>query len=167
MAKKSRLHEFEKNNRVINIQQAQDIRRERLEIARQKKEVTRKRKVKINYMRMALVVLVLVIGVSFVVSAVKIVRLQGEQKEVAARNDELTHKKETLEMEFENVKLPEYIENQARRDLKLVKPQELLFAFNEDSKTDTKEETKNANDTDKNTDNDAKDSKTDGKTNNS
>ena len=81
MAKKSRLHEFEKNNRVINIQQAQDIRRERLEIARQKKEVTRKRKVKINYMRMALFVLVLVIGVSFVVSAVKIVRLQGEQKE--------------------------------------------------------------------------------------
>ena len=70
-------------------------------------------------------------------------------------------------MEFENVKLPEYIENQARRDLKLVKPQELLFAFNEDSKTDTKEETKNANDTDKNTDNDTKDSKTDGKTNNS
>ena len=167
MAKKSRLHEFEKNNRVINIQQAQDIRRERLEIARQKKEVTRKRKVKINYMRMALFVLVLVIGVSFVVSAVKIVRLQGEQKAVAARNDELTHKKETLEMEFENVKLPEYIENQARRDLKLVKPQELLFAFNEDSKTDTKEETKNANDTDKNTDNDTKDSKTDGKTNNS
>ena len=167
MAKKSRLHEFEKNNRVINIQQAQDIRRERLEIARQKKEVTRKRKVKINYMRMALFVLVLVIGVSFVVSAVKIVRLQGEQKEVAARNDELMHKKETLEMEFENVKLPEYIENQARRDLKLVKPQELLFAFNEDSKTDTKEETKNANDTDKNTDNDTKDSKTDGKTNNS
>ena len=167
MAKKSRLHEFEKNNRVINIQQAQDIRRERLEIARQKKEVTRKRKVKINYMRMALFVLVLVIGVSFVVSAVKIVRLQGEQKEVAARNDELTNKKETLEMEFENVKLPEYIENQARRDLKLVKPQELLFAFNEDSKTDTKEETKNANDTDKNTDNDTKDSKTDGKTNNS
>ena len=167
MAKKSRLHEFEKNNRVINIQQAQDIRRERLEIARQKKEVTRKRKVKINYMRMALFVLVLVIGVSFVVSAVKIVRLQGEQKEVAARNDELMHKKETLEMEFENVKLPEYIENQARRDLKLVKPQELLFAFNEDSKTDTKEETKNANDTDKNTDNDTKDSKIDGKTNNS
>ena len=167
MAKKSRLHEFEKNNRVINIQQAQDVRRERLEIARQKKEVTRKRKVKINYMRMALFVLVLVIGVSFVVSAVKIVRLQGEQKAVAARNDELTHKKETLEMEFENVKLPEYIENQARRDLKLVKPQELLFAFNEDSKTDTKEETKNANDTDKNTDNDTKDSKTDGKTNNS
>ena len=163
----SRLHEFEKNNRVINIQQAQDVRRERLEIARQKKEVTRKRKVKINYMRMALFVLVLVIGVSFVVSAVKIVRLQGEQKAVAARNDELTHKKETLEMEFENVKLPEYIENQARRDLKLVKPQELLFAFNEDSKTDTKEETKNANDTDKNTDNDTKDSKTDGKTNNS
>ena len=167
MAKKSRLHEFEKNNRVINIQQAQDIRRERLEIARQKKEVTRKRKVKINYMRMTLFVLVLVIGVSFVVSAVKIVRLQGEQKEVAARNDELMHKKETLEMEFENVKLPEYIENQARRDLKRVKPQELLFAFNEDSKTDTKEETKNANDTDKNTDNDTKDSKTDGKTNNS
>ena len=131
MAKKSRLHEFEKNNRVINIPQAQDARRERLEIARQKKAGTRKKKIRINYMRMALFALVLVIGISFVVSAVKIVQLQGEKKEVAAKNDELTHKKETLEMEYENVKLPEYFENQARRDLKLVKPQELLFAFNE------------------------------------
>ena len=96
MAKKSRLHEFEKNNRVINIPQAQDARRERLEIARQKKAGTRKKKIRINYMRMALFALVLVIGISFVVSAVKIVQLQGEKKEVAAKNDELTHKKKRL-----------------------------------------------------------------------
>ena len=44
MAKKSRLHEFEKNNRVINIPQAQDARRERLEIARQKKREREKRR---------------------------------------------------------------------------------------------------------------------------
>lgn len=47
-------------------------------------------------MRMALFALVLVIGISFVVSAVKIVQLQGEKKEVAAKNDELTHKKKRL-----------------------------------------------------------------------
>lgn len=161
MAKKSRLHEFEKNNRVINIPQAQDARRERLEIARQKKAGTRKKKIRINYMRMALFVLVLVIGISFVVSAVKIVQLQGEKKEVAAKNDELTHKKETLEMEYENVKLPEYIENQARRDLKLVKPQELLFAFNEEKQTG-----KTGNDSGTDDTKQTEDQNTDGKTKN-
>lgn len=161
MAKKSRLHEFEKNNRVINIPQAQDARRERLEIARQKKAGTRKKKIRINYMRMALFALVLVIGISFVVSAVKIVQLQGEKKEVAAKNDELTHKKETLEMEYENVKLPEYIENQARRDLKLVKPQELLFAFNEEKQTG-----KTGNDSGIDDTKQTEDQNTDGKTKN-
>lgn len=161
MAKKSRLHEFEKNNRVINIPQAQDARRERLEIARQKKAGTRKKKIRINYMRMALFALVLVIGISFVVSAVKIVQLQGEKKEVAAKNDELTHKKETLEMEYENVKLPEYIENQARRDLKLVKPQELLFAFNEEKQTG-----KTGNDSGTDDTKQTEDQNTDGKTKN-
>mgnify|MGYP002581322892 FL=1 len=161
MAKKSRLHEFEKNNRVINIPQAQDARRERLEIARQKKAGTRKKKIRINYMRMALFALVLVIGISFVVSAVKIVQLQGEKKEVAAKNDELTHKKETLEMEYENVKLPEYIENQARRDLKLVKPQELLFAFNEE-----KQSGKTGNDSGTDDTKQTEDQNTDGKTKN-
>lgn len=158
MAKKSRLHEFEKNNRVINIPQAQDERRERLEAAKQKKEGTRKKKVKINYMRLALCILVVVIGASFVVSAVKIVQLQGEYKDVEARNEELTHKKETLEMEFENVKLPEYIENQARRELKLVKPQELLFAFDENDEADKAKDTTDSKDT--------KDSNTDGKSKN-
>ncbi len=158
MAKKSRLHEFEKNNRVINIPQAQDERRERLEAAKQKKEGTRKKKVKINYMRLALCILVVVIGASFVVSAVKIVQLQGEYKDVEARNEELTHKKETLEMEFENVKLPEYIENQARRELKLVKPQELLFAFDETDEADKAKDTTDSKDT--------KDSNTDGKSKN-
>lgn len=161
MAKKSRLHEFEKNNRVINIPQAQDARRERLEIARQKKAGTRKKRIRINYMRMALFALVLVIGISFVVSAVKIVQLQGEKKEVAAKNDELTHKKETLEMEYENVKLPEYIENQARRDLKLVKPQELLFAFNEEKQTGKTRKDSGTDDTKQ-----TEDQNTDGKTKN-
>ena len=158
MAKKSRLHEFEKNNRVINIPQAQDERRERLEAAKQKKEGIRKKKVKINYMRLALCILVVVIGASFVVSAIKIVQLQGEYKDVEARNEELTHKKETLEMEFENVKLPEYIENQARRELKLVKPQELLFAFDENDEADKTKDTTDSKDT--------KDSNTDGKSKN-
>ena len=112
-------------------------------------------------MRMALFALVLVIGLSFVVSAVKIVQLQGEKKEVAAKNDELTHKKETLEMEYENVKLPEYIENQARRDLKLVKPQELLFAFNEE-----KQSGKTRNDSGTDDTKQTEDQNTDGKTKN-
>ena len=109
-------------------------------------------------MRLALCILVVVIGASFVVSAVKIVQLQGEYKDVEARNEELTHKKETLEMEFENVKLPEYIENQARRELKLVKPQELLFAFDETAEADKTKDTTDSKDT--------KDSSTDGKSKN-
>ena len=86
MAKKSRLHEFEKNNRVINIPQAQDARRERLEIARQKKAVNAQEEGQDQlHADGALRRSFWSSAISFVVSAVKIVRLQGEKKEVAAR----------------------------------------------------------------------------------
>lgn len=50
---------------------------------------------------------------------------------------ELKNLKEELTMELENVNSDEYIEAQARKSLKLVKGNELIFFFSEDD-TDSK-----------------------------
>jgi len=57
--------------------------------------------------------------------------------------------------------IAEYIENQARRDLKLVKPQELLFAFNEEKQTGKTRNDSGTDDTKQ-----TEDQNTDGKTKN-
>lgn len=150
MKKKSRLHEFEKNNRVINIEQARQERRTRLDEQKQKNgivpaveldivEKTKKRKVKINYFRLAIIVGVLLLIAYFGVSALRIVQLEQEKEEVTAYNEELQRTKENLTNELENVNLPDYIEGQAREGLKLVKPNELLFIFQYDNLEEEKE----------------------------
>ena len=107
MKKKSRLHEFEKNNRVINIEQARQERRARLDEQKQRNgivpaaeldivEKTKKRKVKINYFRLAIIVGVLLLIAYFGVSALRIVQLEQEKAEVTAYNEELKSTKENL-----------------------------------------------------------------------
>ncbi len=150
MKKKSRLHEFEKNNRVINIEQARQDRRARLDEQKQKNgivpdaeldivEKTKKRNVRINYFRLVIIAGVLLLIAYFGVSALRIVHLEQEKAEVTAYNEELQRTKEILTGELENVNLPDYIEGQAREGLKLVKPNELLFIFQDDNLEEEKE----------------------------
>jgi cell division protein FtsB len=44
--------------------------------------------------------------------------------------------KEELTLQLENVNSDEYIEEQARKELKLMKGNELIFYFTEDDKSD-------------------------------
>ena len=151
MKKKSRLHEFEKNNRVINIEQARQERRARLDEQKQRNgivpaaeldivEKTKKRKVKINYFRLAIIVGVLLLIAYFGVSALRIVQLEQEKAEVTAYNEELQRTKENLTNELENVNLPDYIEGQAREGLKLVKHNDGLEEEKETDDTESKPE---------------------------
>lgn len=123
--KKSNLREYEKNNRVINIPQARNDRRERLEIQKSKAQK------KDNYIKIAVCAVVAILIVYFGVSAIKIIKLNNEMDEVTAYNRELLKDKESLQLELENINSADYIESQARRDLKLIKPNELLFIFPE------------------------------------
>ena len=139
--KKSNLREYEKNNRVINIPQAQTERRQRLQEQRNRRwnvesfaserESGRStaKKIKINYTTLIVCAVIILLIVYFAMSAIKIVKLGKEKDAAAAYNAELTKDKESLELQLENINSPDYIESQARRDLKLIKPNELLFVF--------------------------------------
>ena len=132
--KKSNLREYEKNNRVINIPQARNDRRERLEIQKSKAQK------KDNYIKIAVCAVVAILIVYVGVSAIKIIKLNNEMDEVTAYNRELLKDKESLQLELENINSADYIESQARRDLKLIKPNELLFIFPEKDYSKTENE---------------------------
>lgn len=130
--KKSNLREYEKNNRVINIPKAQSERRSRLE--EQKKR--QKKHIKVNYGRVIIIVIVICLLVYFGVYAVKIMKLDKERDAVNAQNEKLAQNKARLELTLENINTPDYIEEQARKELKLIKPNELLFIFPDSTETD-------------------------------
>lgn len=89
---------------------------------------------------------ILLLIVYFVVSAIKIVKLNAEHAEAVAENEALLQKRESLQLKLENINSPDYIESQARSDLKLVKPNELLFVFPEGSYGSSDDEEKNDTD---------------------
>ncbi len=83
--------------------------------------------------------MVMILIAYFGISAIKIVNLNKEKAEVEAYNQELLQNKENLQLKLDNINSAEYIESQARRDLKLVKPNELLFIFSEKDSEDAEE----------------------------
>ena len=76
--------------------------------------------------------LILLVIAYFVVSRVKIIKLNQEREEAEERRPELLNAKEELMAEYENINSAQYIERLARRDLKLVKANELLFILPDD-----------------------------------
>ena len=65
-------------------------------------------------------------------SKIKIIKLNQEREEAEARKQELLNTKEELMAQYENINSAQYIERLARRDLKLVKANELLFILPDD-----------------------------------
>ncbi|MCR4710963.1 MAG: septum formation initiator family protein, partial [Clostridia bacterium] len=60
--------------------------------------------------------------------------LHQERAELKAENEKLEAQKEDLEAELKNVNDLDYIEEQARKQLKMIKPGEVLFVLNEEGK---------------------------------
>ncbi|MBQ4650518.1 MAG: cell division protein FtsL [Firmicutes bacterium] len=79
-----------------------------------------------------IMIAVLVIAAAyFVVSGFKIIQLNQELDEAEKAHQQLLNTKEDLLAEYEHVSSPQYIERVARRDLKLVRGNELLFIMPE------------------------------------
>lgn len=146
MAKKgTRLREFEKNHRVLNISEEQEARKKRKETTKASKAVKEVKAVKVvkevadesPKNRRHLVKLigsaVVIIFILMVVMSIKnIFDLREEESALKQRNEELLQLKEELNMELDNVNSKEYIEEQARKELKLVRGNELIFYFPDD-----------------------------------
>jgi cell division protein DivIC len=140
-----RLREFEKNNRTFNISEAREKRAQKysyLETKRNEENVAieetrtaerKKKKSKIvNMKRFVASVIILILIASVGMSAINIVQLTIQKKELQVKNAELIKLKEDLTSEMDFINSAEYIEQQARKDLRMIKENELLFIVDDE-----------------------------------
>ncbi len=110
---------------------------------RKAKDWKKKKRVRINRGRMALTVIVIFLIAGLGMSVKNIFDLRAEQKALTEENEALVVEKKSLQEELENVKDYDYIEEQARIQLKLIKPGEILYILEdnqEDSETEDEED---------------------------
>ena len=147
MAKKgNRLREFEKNHRVLDISTAQEARKKKKE---RKKIFTETEaaaetepaaavsdekgsRTRINWVRLVGLTVAVIFIIMVAASVKNIFDLKEEERQLQKRNAELLQLREELLLKLENVNSDEFIEEQARKELKLVKGNELIFYFPDD-----------------------------------
>ena len=105
-------------------------------------EAVPKKRTRFNGSRLAVTVFVGALVVVLLMSVGTIFSLRAEQKALKEENSALLLEKESLQDELENVSDKEYIEEQARIQLKLIKPGEILYILEEDKKDEEKEDEK-------------------------
>ncbi|NLA70668.1 MAG: hypothetical protein GX852_06545 [Clostridiales bacterium] len=65
-------------------------------------------------------------------SAKNIIELSLEQSKLKAQQKELTAERDELKAKLKNIDTPEYTQDEARKKLRLVLPDEILFIFKDD-----------------------------------
>lgn len=99
-----------------------------------------RKKIRINHGRMAMTVIVVLLIAVLGMSVKNIFVLQAEKRALTAEKEALLLEKESLQDELKNVSDTDYIEEQARIQLKLIKPGEILYILeNDKDKEDDKE----------------------------
>ncbi len=151
MSKKGkRLREFEKKNRAFTVREARakdyssgessgalfDIERRDKDSSEKKNNKKKKKVINVKRLTTSAVLLIFVVSVGF--SAFKLFKLKCEKDSLMERQAELSQLKEELTAELEHVDSAEYIEQQARKTLRLIKKNEILFVL-PDSKNDIKD----------------------------
>lgn len=138
--KKLRSREYKDNSRVINIEEARQKRKQKREEAakrnnprKTKKTLTHRQAVKKARRRMVYFLISLFIIGIIGISVFNIVSLKLTEARVIEEQQELLNKKTKLESIYSQVNSPEFIEQQARHQLKMIKPGEILYVLpNED-----------------------------------
>lgn len=75
------------------------------------------------------VIIVAVVLLLLAASVRNIVKLELENRRLKNKQKELIEQRKELKIELKNVNSKEYIEEQARKQLRLVDPDEILFVF--------------------------------------
>ena len=138
MSKKGkRLREFEKRNKEFSVRESKKKEihleevRDNLEEYQRRQENSsdnkgaKKRKINIRRLVASTVIIIFIVSVG--VSTIKLLQLKGERDKLAEKNAELEKTKEDLTAELEHIDSAEYIEQQARKTLRLIKENEILF----------------------------------------
>lgn len=131
---KGRLRKFEERER--NIEEAAGTYKEK------RTERSPRKKQRINKSRMAMSLIVMILIIVLGVSIKNIFVLQAEKKALTEEKEALLLEKESLQDELESVSDTEYIEEQARIQLKLIRPGEILYIL-DDEKKDKEDEKEN------------------------
>lgn len=107
-------------------------------------EERRQQRIKrINHIRMAIFAVVIILTVVVGMSIKSVLDLTIEQHQLKKENASLKEKKAALEKEFENINDKGYIEEQARKQLNMVKPGEIVYII--DDEENSKNGSKNNN----------------------
>jgi len=102
---------------------------------------------KLNTVKIFILIACLAVVVYFIICGVKIMNLSAERDKVQEKNQELREEVENLNQELENIDSDQFYERLARKNLKLVRSNELLFILptirtaDEDQATATDETT--------------------------
>ncbi|MDY2959861.1 MAG: cell division protein FtsL [Hornefia sp.] len=100
----------------------------------------KKKKIRLNIGRLIVVaIVVILVGVTSF-SVKKIVNLKMEQNQLKSEQTSLKEKKEKLEDELKHIDSESYIEEQARKQLNMIKPGEILYMIEKDKAKDKKSE---------------------------
>lgn len=97
----------------------------------------KKKKFRLNYTRLILTIIIVVVLVVLGLSVKNIVDLKLEQKTLKQESAQLKAEKQKLEEELKSVNDLDYIEEQARTQLNMIKPGEILY-ITEDQETKDK-----------------------------
>jgi cell division protein FtsB len=143
--KKRRSREFKNSSQIIDIEEARQIRRQKREDASKKKDKERKTKSAVTERqagkkarrRMVYFVIFLAMVGMIAVSAFNIVSLKLAEARTLKEQQELMEEKARLENIFSQVNSPEYIEQQARQQLKMIRPGEILYVLPENNEKTT------------------------------
>ena len=130
----------EKEKRKKKQEEQQRAAEEPVEISEVSEAAVKRHKQKTRRRRGIYILALVVILAIFAYLAHNIITLKIEQHELEAQKQELEQKKKELKEEKKAVVDPEYIEDQARKQLKMIKPGEILYILPED---DSSKEKKN------------------------
>lgn len=83
--------------------------------------------------RRRVVLMVLAFAMLLTMCSREIVRLQTENRELRRQHAQLEQERDRLTKELSNVNDKEYIKDQARKQLRLLDPGEVMFVFEDDS----------------------------------
>ncbi len=135
--KKRRSREFKTNSQIIDIEEARQERKRRREEAAEKKRRARKTKYVVTERqagqktrrRLVYFFIFLFILCVIGVSVLNIFSLWLTETKTMKEHQALLKEKERLVNIYSQVNSPEYIEQQARQQLKMIKPGEILYVL--------------------------------------
>ena len=103
----------------------------------------RRKRIRVNWPRLILAVVVIAVLLTGIGPTANVIKLSREQNRLKNEIRDLEERKADLEEEFKVLNDKNYIEEQARLQLKMIKPGEVLFVLGEENTGEEGEDSEN------------------------